>query len=37
VRYISDTRTSKIAEVTGLAQTGNAAGPTAPAPAPIRF
>jgi hypothetical protein len=29
--YIADTNNSKIAEVTGLAQTGDAAGPTAPA------
>jgi sugar lactone lactonase YvrE len=31
VLYIADTKNSKIAEVTGLAQTGDAAGPTAPA------
>jgi NHL repeat-containing protein len=29
--YVADTSNSKIAEVTGLAQSGNAAGPTAPA------
>jgi DNA-binding beta-propeller fold protein YncE len=29
--YVADTTNSKIAEVTGLAQSGNAAGPTAPA------
>ena len=29
--YIADTTNNKIAEVTGLAQTGNAPGPTAPA------
>ena len=29
--YIADTNNSKIAEVTGLAQSGDAAGPTAPA------
>jgi NHL repeat-containing protein len=31
VLYIADTHNSKIAEVTGLAQAGDAAGPTAPA------
>jgi sugar lactone lactonase YvrE len=31
VLYIADTHNSRIAEVTGLAQAGNAAGPTAPA------
>jgi hypothetical protein len=31
--YVADTTNSKIAEVTGLAQPGNAAGPTAPASA----
>jgi hypothetical protein len=31
VLYIADTNNSEIAEVTGLAQPGNAAGPTAPA------
>jgi sugar lactone lactonase YvrE len=31
VLYIADTHNSKIAEVTGLAQSGDAAGPTAPA------
>jgi hypothetical protein len=31
VLYVADTRNSKIAAVTGLAQSGNAAGPTAPA------
>ena len=31
VLYIADTTNSKIAAVTGLAQPGDAAGPTAPA------
>jgi sugar lactone lactonase YvrE len=31
VLYIADTHNSQVAEVTGLAQAGNAAGPTAPA------
>ena len=31
VLYIADTSNSKIAAVTGLAQSGNAAGPAAPA------
>jgi sugar lactone lactonase YvrE len=35
--YIADTTNSKIAAVTGLAQSGNAAGPTAPSPAKTRF
>jgi hypothetical protein len=29
--YVADTTSSKIAQVTGLAQSGNGAGPTAPA------